>query len=185
MDERSFVAELAAGRAGAWERFLRDYGPVLVRAAAAVLARAAGERGRRDAEEVAQRTVALLLEDGARLLRSFEGRSTLSTWLIGVVRRQALLHLRSQRSADTRAPASTPPAASPVELAVNSESEAELRGALDALPPRERLLLTLHYFDGVPHAEIARLVGVSVNSVSPLLDRARERLKESLSKKRN
>jgi RNA polymerase sigma-70 factor (ECF subfamily) len=180
MDDLGVVGRLVAGDAAAWDRFLREFGPVLVRAAASVLGRAAGERGRRDAEEVAQKVVALLVDHDARLLRSFQGRSTLSTWLVGIVRRQAFLHLRAQRIAEAKAPDPAPPPPTPPELAEIAESEAELRAALDALAPRERLLLTLHYFDAAPHARIARLLGVSLNSVSPLLDRARERLREVL-----
>src|SRR5207244_7931802 len=117
-----------------------------------------------------------LLESHCRLLRSFRGQSTLSPWLIGIVRHQALMQLRKERTLPVP-PARAPSAVGPLEALVSAESEARLAEALDTLPPRDRLILTLHYQDGLPHASIAALLGVAANSVSPLLDRARDRLK--------
>jgi RNA polymerase sigma factor (sigma-70 family) len=172
MDERAFVERLAARDADAWSRFERELRPLLVRAAAAT--------GSRDPEDVAQKVCALLLEPDARLLRSFRGQSTLSTWLIGIARNQALMLLRRDR---TLPPPPTPAAADPLENLVAAESKARLETALETLPPRDRLLLVLHYRDGLPHVQVAAVVGIAVNSVSPLLDRARDRLKAALQKK--
>lgn len=171
MDERAFVERLALRDPGAWGRFDRELRPLLVRAAAAT--------GSRDPEDVAQKVCALLLEGDARLLRSFRGQSTLSTWLIGIARNQSLMILRRDRSL----PPPPPPAAvDPLETLVAAESKSRLEAALQTLPPRDRLLLVLHYRDGLSHARVAAVVGVALNSVSPLLDRARDRLKEALLK---
>lgn len=169
MDERAFVERLIARDSAAWTRFDRDVRPLLVRAAAAT--------GSTDPEDVAQKVCALLLEADARLLRSYRGQSTLSTWLVGITRNQALMQLRKDRTRPPAAPAA--PAPGPLEALVAAESDAQLQAALEAIPPRDRLLLVLHYRDGLPHARVAAVVGVALNSVSPLLDRARERLKSA------
>ena len=164
------VQRLLASDPAAWERFTRDMQPLIVRAAASIV--------RDAAEDVAQKVFAALLENDRKLLRTFQGRSSLSTWLIGITRHQALSTLRREKARDLP----TPPAAAPgpLEHLLRAESEAQVTAALDALPPRERLILMLHYRDGLPYAEIAAFLGVSANSVSPLLERARNRLKANM-----
>lgn len=178
MEDRDLVRAMIAGDRAAWEHFLRAFGPVLVRAAAAVLARSdmPAESG-----DVAQKVLALLLEGDRRLLRSFQGRSSLSTWLIGIARRQALMTLREERRKPPEpAPA---PARTPLDEAASAESAERLAAALASLASRERLLLKLHYDDGLPYDRIAATLGVSINSVSPLLERARARLRAAIGKK--
>jgi RNA polymerase sigma-70 factor, ECF subfamily len=170
MDERALVDRLVARDPAAWDRFVREYGPILVRAAAAVAAR--------DAEDLAQKVCALLLESDGRLLRTFRGQSTLSTWLIGIVRNQALMHLRKERTRSALPPRTPAPSPGPLEELVSAENDGQLAAALEALPPRDRLLLSLHYRDGLPYVQIAAILGIAANSVGPLLDRARGRLKK-------
>ncbi len=174
-DERRFVESLAAGERPAWERFLREHGTLLVRAAAAVLARA-GAAG--EAEDVAQKVLALLLENDRRLLRTFQGRSRFSTWLVGIVRHQALMALREKRR--PLPPPPRPATKGPLDEAEAAEAGGNLAAALESIAPRERLILKLHYEDGLPYERIARVLGVSANSVSPLLERARERQRRAL-----
>lgn len=163
------VERLLASDPAAWERFTRQYQPLLVRAASSI--------ARDAAEDVAQKVFAALLDNDRRLLRSYRGLSTLSTWLIGIARRMAIDLLRKERPRELPPPAAT---AGPLEQILHAESEAQVVAALDALPPRERLILMLHYRDGLPYADIAAFLGVSPNSVSPLLERARNRLKANL-----
>ena len=68
----------------------------------------------------------------------------------------------------------------PADGAAESEIREALEAAREELSPRDRLILVLAYEDGRPHAEIAAVLGVSVNSVGPLLARARARLGEKL-----
>jgi RNA polymerase sigma-B factor len=56
------------------------------------------------------------------------------------------------------------------------ELEQALRGTLDALPPRERLILKLRFECDLTQAEIAERVGVSQMHVSRLLRRSLDRL---------
>jgi RNA polymerase sigma-B factor len=56
------------------------------------------------------------------------------------------------------------------------ELEQALRGTLDALPPRERLILKLRFEYDLTQAEIAERIGVSQMHVSRLLRRSLDRL---------
>jgi RNA polymerase sigma factor (sigma-70 family) len=172
VDERAFVQALIARDPAAWRRFADELGPILHRAACAMLRRESPGWARQEAQELVQSVVALLLEKDAALLRSFQGRCRLSTWLIGITRQRLLSHLRRERRP-------LPPArdvvSEPDDVLDAEEARERLGRAMKSLSPRDRLLLTL-FSEETPQAEIAGILGIAVNSVSPLLQRARERV---------
>jgi RNA polymerase sigma-70 factor (ECF subfamily) len=168
-DERELIDRLIRREPGAWERFLVEYGPALYRAARARLPLAA-------AEDVSQKVLALLIEDDCKLLRSFEGRSSLSTWLVGITMRQSMMQSRSDRRQERRERNSR----DLLQDLERDESRESLNAALAELAPRDRLLIALYYYDELSYEEIASALDVSPNSVSPLLQRARERLRTYL-----
>jgi RNA polymerase sigma factor for flagellar operon FliA len=61
-----------------------------------------------------------------------------------------------------------------------SEDKRELIGTLNRLPERERMIVTLHYFEGVPLQEIARSLGVTESRVSQLHTRALRMMREGI-----
>ncbi len=52
--------------------------------------------------------------------------------------------------------------------------------AVAALPPQQRLCIHLFYYEDLPIAEISRVTGLRVNTVKSHLQRAKEKLRESL-----
>lgn len=61
-----------------------------------------------------------------------------------------------------------------------AEQRRELMVALNGLPERERLIVTLHYFHGTQLAEIAKSLGVTESRVSQLHGRALRMLRECI-----
>jgi RNA polymerase sigma factor (sigma-70 family) len=61
---------------------------------------------------------------------------------------------------------------SPERVLQGRESVAQLAGALRQLPERTRDVLMLRCFEGLKHAEIARLQGISVRAVEKHIERA-------------
>jgi RNA polymerase sigma-B factor len=61
-----------------------------------------------------------------------------------------------------------------------AEHRVELARGLDALPPRERSILLLRFFEGLTQREIADRVGISQMHVSRLLRRSIERMRTQL-----
>src|SRR3954471_3671344 len=99
----------AAGDERAWERFVREYRPILYRAADALDRSGA-------AREIADSLYADLygIKDGERerqsLFRYFQGRSSLATWLRAVLAQRYVDRLRVQRRLEPL-PDEEPPAA--------------------------------------------------------------------------
>ena len=54
-------------------------------------------------------------------------------------------------------------------------TQLDVRQAMSALKPRERELLWLAYVEGMSHAEIGSITGLTVSSVRPLLFKARKK----------
>jgi RNA polymerase sigma-B factor len=61
-----------------------------------------------------------------------------------------------------------------------AEQRAELARGLDALPPRERSIIVLRFFEGLTQREIADRIGISQMHVSRLLRRSIERMRSQL-----
>jgi len=64
----------------------------------------------------------------------------------------------------------------PGSLGPAVEPAADVSRAMTRLKPRERAMLWLAYGEGLPHREIAGMLGLSASSLKPLLFRARRKL---------
>jgi RNA polymerase sigma-70 factor, ECF subfamily len=123
---------------------------------------------RADAEDAVQRA----------LLKAFEARDAysprwaLSTWLYRVLTNVCIDELRRRR----RRPPEPLPRARPGV----SVERADLRRALDAVPREARVLLALHYVNGLSYRELATIRGISINTVKSQLARGKAILKHKL-----
>jgi RNA polymerase sigma factor for flagellar operon FliA len=70
-------------------------------------------------------------------------------------------------------------AQSPEDDVAHTESIARVRVALDALPPRHRRILELHYGEQLTLREIGNLIGVTEARISQLMANAVQRLKDT------
>lgn len=127
-------------------------------------------RGADDAEVAEE--LGLDAADFERVLADIERASLLSLdelWGEESGEDYALLDLvRNEHSAD------------PTQSAEWRDREEILARAVDALPERERTVLTLFYYDGLVPKEIAGILGVSVSRISQLHSRAVLRLRARL-----
>ncbi|MBV8878863.1 MAG: RNA polymerase sigma factor [Planctomycetaceae bacterium] len=183
-DEADLLARCFAGSSTAWDEFLGRYRGVLERTAQATLRRVLGGVREDDLEAVVEAALLALVKDDYATLRAFAGRSSLTGYLQAITTRIALNHLRSERRKGwlrfrpLDAVAETPAVEAPE--AVDPERLAALQRALAQLPPRDRLILQLFHLDGAGYREIAGLLGISVNAVSPALIRARQKIRALL-----
>lgn len=72
----------------------------------------------------------------------------------------------------------------PESSAIATETMVELARAIDILPERERLLITLFYYEELRPKEIAQVMGISAARVSQLHTQALLRLRRSLETER-
>ncbi|MFO0593916.1 MAG: sigma-70 family RNA polymerase sigma factor [Myxococcaceae bacterium] len=106
----------------------------------------------------------------------------LGAWLYRVTANEALARLRRESSWVSRLaklfiPQET--ARLPDETLELREDTAEAMAALDRLPPKERMCVSMHVLDGLSQREIARTLQLSEGYVSKLLNRAWETLRNA------
>ena len=143
-----------------------------------------------DAEDVAQDVFLKV----SRSLDSFRGESSVSTWVYRIATNAAMDRVRSPAyrarvvsiPVDDSCDAGEPRAAiednasSVEEEAIRSEMSGCVQGLVAQLPEDYRTVLVLSETEGLKNAEIAEVLGISVETVKIRLHRARARLKEIL-----
>jgi len=136
-------------------------------------------------------------------IERFEGRSSFKTWLFSIVVNKARTRGERERRTTPFSSLASPdedgsvavedrfgpdgawsspprPWDDPERRAVSLELRQELRDALDELPERQRLVVTLRDVEGLEAEEACRLLGLSPGNERVLLHRGRSRLRAAL-----
>ncbi len=133
---------------------------------------------RAEAEDVTQEAM-LRLWKIAPKWRS--GEAQISTWVFRVVSNLCTDRLRKRRSVDIDAieePADDTPAA--VDTMIEADRVAALQKALNALPERQKIAVTLRHIEGQSNPEIAQIMDISVEAVESLTSRGKKALAHAL-----
>lgn len=181
------VARLQAGDADAFEELVRAHGGTLLITARRFL------RNEADAQDALQECFISIF----RGISSFAFQSSLRTWMHRIVVNASLMKIRSRGrrpewAIDDLLPEFTedghhtiePRAWTPTseELAMQSETRAAVRAAIDQLPDAYRTVLLLRDIEGFDTEETAKLLSSSVSAVKVRLHRARQALRSILEK---
>lgn len=168
----ALVVAAQRGDAGAWP-------PLIDRFEDFAVAAAVGLDGHLDAaEDIAQEAFALAF----RHIGSLEDPMAFPAWLLRLVRSAAGRRARRLRP-DIVALDAVPLVdmrSGPEDLAVLASEVAQVRAAVERLPEGERCVVALHYLAGLPYAEVATFLGISVSAAKKRGWSARARLKELL-----
>ncbi len=131
------------------------------------------------AEELLQDTLVAVWKSAG----SFEGRSTVRTWLVGIARRQAhnTLRQRALPLADMaeleHLPASDP---EPEDFTLANATRAELVAAFNQLAPVHREVLALTLVQEFSYQETATILGIPTGTVKSRLSNAKRVLRTLL-----
>ena len=165
----------AEGDEHAWERFVREYRPVLYRAADA-LDRTQGAREIADALYADLYGVTSSAGERQSLFRYYQGRSSLATWLRAVLAQRYVDRVRRQRRVEPL-PDEEVPARSEEPDPDRARYLALVRHALEravaALAARDRLRFGCYYVQELTLAETGRVMKESEATASRQLARAR------------
>lgn len=126
------------------------------------------------AEDLMQQTYVELLSGKAR----FDGRSSLKTFVFGVVQKRAARHFR--RLAARLRFAQTQPREEPVTHLEDYHEHAALWAAVAALPARQRDIIELVFCREFTVAQASAVMGVSLGTGRVHYDRAKKALKRRL-----
>jgi RNA polymerase sigma-70 factor (ECF subfamily) len=165
------LAAIAAGDEAAFGQVVQAHYDLVYRIAWRMLG------GPGEAEDVAQEVFMRLWRGADRLhdLRS------LRAWLARVASNLAIDHIRRRRrTMPSEFPDLVDPADGPERKAERKAAGMIVDTAIAALPERQRVAIVLTYYEELANADVADVLGVSIEAVESLLARARRSLKERL-----
>lgn len=134
-------------------------------------------------EAGAEDILAEVFLDVWRQAGKFEGRSSVSTWLLSIARFKALSHVRQRRDApyDEEAAAEIADEADDPEIEIaKRDKSAALRQCLQKLTVEHREIIDLVYYHEKSVEEVAQITGVPAATVKTRLFYARQKLSEIL-----
>jgi RNA polymerase sigma-70 factor (ECF subfamily) len=184
-EDAALVAELRAGDAKAYERFVRENAPRVLGVARRMM------RNDEDARDVVQDAFL----SAFRHIGDFDGHSRLASWLHKIAVNAALMKLRAKRRrpeesieellpkflADGNHEQEPSPWAIGGEAATASaELRKAVRRAIDELPDLYRDVVLLRDIEDFSTEEAARALGITIPALKTRLHRARLALRERL-----
>lgn len=170
-DDRRLLERIRRGDTeGAAELFER-YGPALLRFSDRLLA------DRSTAEEVTQEVFVKVISRA----HQYDGRAEVASWLFAIAANACRDRRRRERRATVvplEAVAEPAQRGEGIERRLMDREKREaVRAALALLSPEQREALVLARYHGLPYAEIATVLGISVGAVKTRIFRAVETLK--------
>lgn len=145
---------------------------------------------RPEMEDICAEVFTNLIKNDSSTLRSFEGKSKLSTWLSVIAHRVCLRELTkihshrgqsiSPQDSDDATIGYEPQGEQMDALSelINAEDQQRVKQTLKLLSVGDREILIMFYNQQLGYAEIGKRLGVSINTVGPKLHRAQKRLKK-------
>jgi RNA polymerase sigma factor (sigma-70 family) len=189
-DDLQLARRCAEGDEAAWERFMREYRPILYRAADA-LDPSGGAREL--ADSLYGDLYGIEHREGGRqsLFRYFQGRSSLATWLRAVLAQRYVDRLRAARRLaplpdGDQWPSSDMPKAAPITTVVSLDPDRPrlvtlvreaLGRAIAKLGDRDRLRLGCYYVQQLTLAETGRALSEHEGTASRHLARTRRTIR--------
>lgn len=131
-----------------------------------------------DVEDIAAEILSQIVAKDYQILRQFRGQSSLATYLTVVCRRLCLHELTKRQRAAVSTSANVDREERP-RVQAGLENLEEVERLLRKLPSREREVVRLFYLEGRTYEEISNELHIPVNSIGPVLSRAKKRLRRA------
>jgi RNA polymerase sigma-70 factor (ECF subfamily) len=177
MDDLALLHAVAARDKEAFQQLYARHSALLFGFALKILS------DRAEAEDVLQEVFIQIWKTAS----SFdEGRGKPLGWFIMLTRSRAIDRLRSRKTrtrlTESAAKEGTPTSvdATPADDALASETQRAVRGALNALPPDQRVPIEMAYFKGLTQFEISQQLGQPLGTVKTRIRSGMMRLREQL-----
>jgi len=135
-----------------------------------------------DVEDVAAEVLLQIIAKDYAVLRQFKGQSSLGTYLVVIARRICVHELVRRGAAAEVQPTRMPElneadVEQPPRTEVGLESLEEVQRLLARLPSKERRVVAMYYLEGRSYEEISTELNIPVNTIGPVLSRARKKLR--------
>jgi RNA polymerase sigma-70 factor, ECF subfamily len=181
--DRNLLDRCIARKPRAWEDFVDRFMGLVLH----VIDHTARSRGilvsPEDREDLCAQVFLEMIKNEFGVLRHFRRQSSLATYLTVVARRVAVNALVSRRAAErvamAQAHAQAQAVGSPALADDRFADRDEIERLLQELDASEADAVRMYHLEGKSYQEIGSAVGISENSVGPLLSRAREKMRRA------
>jgi RNA polymerase sigma-70 factor (ECF subfamily) len=135
-----------------------------------------------DVEDLAAEVLLQLVAADYAVLRQFKGNSSLATYLTVIARRICVHELARRSTAREVQPLNGSESSDDIERPTrtkprSSENLEEVEKLLRKLPGKEREVVRLFFLEGRTYEEISTELNIPVNSIGPVLSRAKKKLR--------
>ncbi len=182
--DRNLLQRCLDKRPRAWEDFVDRFMGLILHVVHHTAQSRSVRLGPEDRDDLCAEVLLNVIKDDLAVLRNFRGESSLATYLT-VVARRTIVRAMMDRNTIARLGAGNPQEAvgnvadtqPPVEDRV--ESQEEVARLLAGLPDREAEVVKLYHMEGKSYQEISSHVGMPMNSIGPILSRARQKMRDA------
>ncbi len=164
--ERNLLARVARKDEAAFQQLYNEFARRVFRYALTLL------RNQHLAEEVVQETMITVWDKA----ETYGGRSQVSTWIFGIARNKSYALMRCEDKGN-RVPDEKLIIADPAPAIERKE---HVLAALDRLPPDQREIIFLTFYESLHYKTIAKLLGIPEGTVKSRMYLAKKKLAEAL-----
>lgn len=187
--DRDLLDRCLSGDSDAWRSLVDRFLPLMTH----VVNQAASNRGKRlssaDREDLIGEIFVVLLSDDMTVLKHFQQRSSLATYLAVIGRRVAVRCLMHPSTRMIPKGVQLPMEGENGELATDTVASVEQRISnqeqveimLGGLGEPEAKVIRMFHLEGKSYTEISQKIGMPVNTIGPLLSRTRRALRNRAS----
>jgi RNA polymerase sigma-70 factor (ECF subfamily) len=189
LPDGELVSAVLAREPAAWPTFFAKYERLVVACVRRALRRYGAAHGEEDIEDLVSQTAFNLVKDDYKKLRTFDASRgyKLSSWVGLIATNTALDALRRRGPTDVWSAASlddtdpvlptlTTADRGPADLLAQKDEIRLVKQAIEELSESDRLFLEYYYVEELEPEEIARLMGISLNTVYSRKNKIREKL---------
>jgi len=181
--DRHLINELLSGSEGAWLAFVDRYAVLITQVIRHTTHAHSLKLSEDDLEDLTADVFTTLLDRNMGAIRAFRGRSSFATYLTVVIRRVVLRKLTQRRYMQAfghvKAHQASLNEASPEKSGREVDAKDEVDSLMSRLPDSLKSMMKMFYLDGKSYSQISQLLGVPMNSIGPMLKRAKETLSRS------
>lgn len=188
--DRSLLQRCLTHDAGAWREFVDRFLGLIYHVIQSTTQLRSSPLSPEDVEDLAAEILLQIVAKDFAVLRRFQGRSSLAAYLTVIARRACIHELARKAGVSATPPPPTKPAGlkpaarsnhnveQPAPENAELENMEEVQRLLGRLPPRDRQVVRMFYIEGKTYDEISEELGISRNTIGPILTRARDQLRE-------
>jgi RNA polymerase sigma-70 factor, ECF subfamily len=176
--DRTLLQRCLQHHKGAWNDFVDRYLGLIYHVIHFTAHQRSAPLQPEDVEDLASEVLVQIVANNYQALHQFRGQSSFSAYLTVIARRICVQEL-SRRAVQAEAQARRPREVVERPKTGGLETLEEVQKMLRRLPTKERAVVRMFYLEGRTYEEISTALNMPVNTIGPVLSRARKKLQQS------